>query len=206
MEPMTIFDRMLSETDFFTYFQHILNFQLDDLKRGLDGKANFLVATGCMNTIEFLGGLCNGELGLNGRAESRFKEGIRLLGQNIGVQLVFFDTSSGKPELPLPEILPVNDVDMWTLRCGLTHQYLPKVKRVGFIWIGAGKKDPYRAFSIIDRQDGVARVEPSMLIVDVAALFEAIERSCQTLFTELHQDKLKRERAQRALSRVPELM
>ena len=59
----------------------ILEFQIKDLTNALyRGNANFLVAQGCMHVIEFLGGIRNGELRKRGKVESRFKEGIRLLG------------------------------------------------------------------------------------------------------------------------------
>ena len=204
---MDIFSRILSKMDFFEYLNRVLAFQINDLKRGMElAKANFLVAVGCMNTIEFLGGLRNGELGMRGKSESRFREGIRLLGENTGVRLVLYDTSGSSSELPLPEIVPADEDVMWSLRCGLTHQYLPKVRKVGFIFIGAGKSDPYRPFSIIDRENGVSHFEPSMLIVDVVSLIEAIEKGCQTLVAELQADEVKKSRAEKALARVPELM
>ena len=204
---MTNFDRILSKPDFLEYLKHILDFQINDLRRGLElAKANFLVALGCMNTIEFLGGLRNGELGIKGKSESRFKEGVRLLGENIGVRLVSYTTTGPGSELPLPEILSVDEDDMWLLRCGLTHQYLPKVKKVGFIFIGAGKVDPYRPFSIIERENCVSRIEPSMIIMDVALLIEAVERGYKMLVTELKTDEGKKSRAEKALSRVPDLL
>jgi len=103
---MTIFDRLLSKPDFFENLNHILDFQINDLRHGLElAKANFLVVVGCMNTIEFLGGLRNGELGMKGKSESRFKEGVRLLGGNLGVRLVLYTTKGPGSELPLPEIV-----------------------------------------------------------------------------------------------------
>lgn len=192
---MDFFSRILSEMDFFDYLNRVLAFQINDLRRGLElAKANFLVAVGCMNTIEFLGGLRNGELGMRGKSESRFKEGVRLLGTDYGVQFVY------------PKISPADEDVMWTLRCGLTHQYLPRVKQVGFIFIGAGKVDPYRPFGMIERLNGTSYIEPPILMVDVAALIEAIENSCETLFTELKTDEWKKSRAEKALSLVPELL
>lgn len=202
---MDIFSRILSKMDFFEYLNRVVGFQINDLRRSLElAKANFLVAIGCMNTIEFLGGLRNGELGMKGKSESRFKEGVRLLGDNIGVRLVQFTTDG--TELSLPEIAAVDDNTMWSLRCGLTHQYLPKVKQVGFIFIGAGNVDPYRPFSIIERENGVSRIEPSMIIVDVALLIEAIEKGYNTLVSELKADDEKRSSAEKALTLVPELL
>ena len=192
---MTIFDRILSKPDFFENLKHILDFQINDLRHCLElAKANFLVAVGCMNTIEFLGGLRNGELGMKGKSESRFKEGVRLLGENYGVRFLF------------PKMVPSDEDVMWTLRCGLTHQYLPRVKQVGFIFIGAGNVDPYRPFGIIERQNGISRIEPPLLMVDVASLIEAIERGYETLIAELKADEQKKTRAEKALSLVPELL
>jgi hypothetical protein len=191
--------------DFFDYLDRVVGFQINDLQLGMEiAKANFLVAVGCMNTIEFLGGLRNGELGMKGKSESRFKEGVRLLGENLGVRLVHF-TINGT-EISIPEIIQVDDNTMWALRCGLTHQYLPKVKQVGFVFIGAGKVDPYRPFSIIEREKGVSRIEPCMIIVDVASLIEAIKSGYHTLVDELKADEGKKERAEKALTLVPELL
>ena len=148
----------------------------------------------------------NGELGQKNKSESRFKEGVRLLGKNISVRLVLYTTKGPGYELPFPEIVPADEEAMWKLRCGLTHQYLPQVNRIGFIFIGAGNVEPYRQFGIIERENGVSRVEPSMLIVDVALLIEAIERGYKTLITELKSDEQKKLRAEHALSRVPELL
>lgn len=193
--PVTIFDRILSKPDFFENLNHILNFQVNDLRRSLElAKANFLVAVGCMNTIEFLGGLRNGELGMKGKSESCFKEGARLLGENNGIRFIY------------PKMVPANEDVMWALRCGLTHQYLPMVKQVGFIFIGTGNVDPYRPFGIIQRENGVSRIEPPMLMVDVASVIEAIERGCKILITELKADEQKKSRAEEALSLVPELL
>lgn len=94
---------------------HIMSFQLSDLRKGsILATANFLVAVGCMNTIEFLGGVRNGELGQCGKVEPRFTEGVRLLG---GEYAVF---GEGR---------------MYDLRNGLTHQYAPSLKGVAHIAI-----------------------------------------------------------------------
>ena len=95
---------------------------------------------------------------------------------------------------------------MWTLRNGLTHQYLPRVKQVGFIFIGAGKVNPYRPFGLIERLNGTSYIEQSILTVDVSSLVESIENGCDKLFTELKTDELKKSRAEKALSLIPELL
>ena len=57
---MTMLERILPSPDFIDNLQHIVNFQMNDLVRSLElAKAKFLVAVGCMNIIEFLGGLRN---------------------------------------------------------------------------------------------------------------------------------------------------
>ncbi len=81
----------ITTDDVLPYLDHvIMEFQLNDLRKAsVDAKTNFLVAVGCMNTIEFLGGIRSELLGkenkdLNdqvagGVVEFRFKEGVRLL-------------------------------------------------------------------------------------------------------------------------------
>jgi hypothetical protein len=64
------------------YLDHVMGFQLNDLRKAsILATANFLVAVGCMNTIEFLGGVDNGLLGKyeHGIVEKRFKNGVQLL-------------------------------------------------------------------------------------------------------------------------------
>ena len=50
-----------------------------------DIKANMSVAALCMNLIEFLGGISNGELGKEGKVKSRFHEGVKLLGNKYTI-------------------------------------------------------------------------------------------------------------------------
>ncbi|MEK7396152.1 MAG: hypothetical protein AAB116_04350 [Candidatus Poribacteria bacterium] len=191
---MYLFDRILNKMDFFEYLNHVLAFQINDLKRSIEfAQANFLVAIGCMNTIEFLGGLRNGELGMRDKSKSRFKEGVLLLGTDYGVKFV------------IPNMTSVDEDVMWTLRNGLTHQYLPRVNQVGFVWIGAGKA-PYRPFGMIERRNDTSYIERPTLMLDVSALVEAIENGCETLFVELKKDEYKKARAEKALSLIPELL
>ena len=190
---MTI-ESMYPKRDFFTNLNHILDFQINDLKRCVQ-LANFLVAVGCMNTIEFLGGIRNGELGMLGKVESRFKEGVRLLSPDNGVRRLDRLTQ------------PVDEETMWQLRNGLTHQYLPKVNAVASIFIGAGETStPYNAIGEIERANGSVGVKSPILLVDVVSLVRAIEQGRGKLLKELRADNAKKSRADEALSRLPELL
>ncbi|MBI4339625.1 MAG: hypothetical protein HY680_06685 [Chloroflexi bacterium] len=102
---------------------HIMDFQLNDLGMASVAKANFLVAVGCMNSIEFLGGVRNGLLGQAGNVERRFKEGVRLLGQGYTSQYLGVDT-------------------MYALRNGLTHQYVAGLQSYPQIFITNNDSDP----------------------------------------------------------------
>ena len=107
-----MFDELTPE-DVLPYLDHvIMEFQLNDLRKAsIDAKANFLVAVGCMNAIEFLGGIDNELLGKKNKVRERFRDGIRLL--------------QGEYVNP-----PTCDEDiMYELRNGLTHQYLVSIKK-----------------------------------------------------------------------------
>jgi hypothetical protein len=109
----------LTPADVLTYLDHvIMAFQLNDLRKAsMNAEANFLVAIGCMHTIEFLGGVETELLGKKGNVENRFKAGIRLL--------------SGKYINP-----PSCDEEiMYELRNGLTHQYVAAISNVRRITI-----------------------------------------------------------------------
>lgn len=175
--------------ELFENLNHVLDFQINDLKNTLQTtKAPFLVACGCMNTIEFLGGIRDGKLGKPGEAKKRFEDGLSLLGSNIWI------TRFGDEEM--------TDFDtMWALRNGLTHQYLPEIKPIAMIMISAGDENEGRT----QRSVPLGAVG-SVLLVNVNLLLDAIEAGRVALVNELKQDEVKRAKAQEALSRLPLLM
>jgi len=158
--------------------EHILGFQLNDLRKAsILATANFLVAIGCMNTIEFLGGVRKGLLGLKGKVEERFKEGVRLL----------IEVSE--------EYRTFGEKRMYSLRNALTHQYLPEAKEFKKITIA---NDWASDKALIMKKDE--------LVVNVARLVIDLSTAWGRLRTELEQDQDKREHARKALNRLPELL
>ena len=98
--------------DILEYLDHIMGSQLNDLKKAATrAQANFLVAMGCMNTIEFLGGISNELLGKKGKVCHRFRDGVRLL------QGEYINPPTCDEEI------------MWELRNGLTHQYVASIEK-----------------------------------------------------------------------------
>ncbi len=197
MNTMNILESMYPRREFFDRLNHILNLQINDLKRSIEvAGANFLVAQGCMNTIEFLGGIRNGELGMESRkVKSRFIEGVYLLGDVNGVRL-------------LSDLTKAMDAEtMWGLRCGLIHQYLPKLDAVNGILIGAGTLGTrYEAIGEIERAEGGIGIKGRLVIVDLTALIKAIEAGRKKLMDELRIDESKKIRAEKALLSLPELL
>lgn len=157
---------------------HILEFQLNDLRKGsILATANFLVAVGCcMNTIEFLGGVRNGKLGKrsNHIVESRFKEGVRLL---EGEYTTFGEDNT------------------YNLRNGLTHQYVPSLKGLNHIDIDID----WKAGKAIIMDGDKLRLNVAKLVVDLG---EAWGR----LRCELLQEPGKLKAAGVALKRLPRLL
>ena len=156
---------------------HIMDFQLNDLRKAsVAAKANFLVAVGCMNTIEFLGGVRSGLLGKPGNVERRFKEGIRLLGQ--GYTSAYLDEDT-----------------MYALRNGLTHQYVAGLERYPQIFVTNKNSDPT-----------IGIIGNTTLVLNVAGMVGDLDDAWKRLRQQLEQDPQKLELARQGLERLPELM
>ena len=167
-------DKVLERLD------HMMEFQLNDLRKAsILATANFLVAVGCMNTIEFLGGVSNGLLGQFGKVESRFKEGVRLLGL-INAEYASFGENR-----------------MYALRNGLTHQYVPGLKGFNSIII----TNDWSAIKAIHVSDAgrTLRLNVARLGVDLGVAWGLLR-------SELLRNKRKRGRAASALRRLPQLL
>jgi len=192
-------ESMYPKPSFFDKLNHALDSQINDLNRALnDAKANILVAQGCMNTIEFLGGIRNGNLGLEKKSvRDRFLDGVSLLDGDNGVRLL---SDLNKP---------VDTAIMWKLRNGLTHQYLPKIENIPGILIKAGINpgDKNDFVADITRDENYVGIKDKgwVLVVDLIKLIKAIEEGRINLIEELKSDQAKNLVAEKALSRLPEL-
>jgi len=153
----------------------IMKSQLNDLRKAsMDAEANFLVAIGCMHTIEFLGGIDTALLGKKGNVERRFKAGIRLL--------------SGEYINP-----PICDEEiMYELRNGLTHQYLASIKDVRYITMVNDWQEEQAIF-----KDG------NSFTLNVAQLIKDLGMAWVELRTSLETDKDKLARLAILLNSLP---
>ena len=166
----------MTNKDVLSKLDHIVEFQLSDLLKASNlAKANFLVAMGCMNTIEFLGGVKNGLLGKPGNVERRFKEGVRLLGEGYTSAHVGEDT-------------------MYALRNGLTHQYVVGLQQYSHIYVSNNDAEP--TFVVIGTQ---------AIVLNVAGVVRNLNDAWKHLRQELEQDPQKLELARQGLERLPEL-
>jgi len=157
-----------------------MTFQLNDLQNAsILAKANFLVAVGSMNTIEFLGGVRNGLLGRRGskNVSLRFAEGVRLLGRVNDVYS------------------KIGEEKMYNLRNGLTHQYVPSLEGLRHIVVANDWKD-----------DRAIVEDENTLALNVARLIVDLRMAWKHLRHELQQDSEMLSRAGEALMRLPHLM
>ena len=166
----------LTPEDVVPYLDHvILEFQLNDLRKAsMDAEANFLVAIGCMNAIEFLGGIDTELLGQEGNVGDRFMAGIRLL--------------SGEYINPPT----CNENIMYELRNGLTHQYLVSIKNILSITIKGHWQEEQAIFN-----DGMS------FTLNVAQLIKDLGIAWVKLRMSLEADKDKRERIVNILNSLP---
>lgn len=113
-------DEVQEISDFFK--EYVFGFIYHDIDAAIDGKANFLVALALTTYTEFLGGLINGNFGID--AQGKMIPGQ--CGKN-------FETFFGCLGTPYQNL--VNELNVYgVIRSGLVHQYF--VKREGTIWMG----------------------------------------------------------------------
>lgn len=173
-------EKILGDRDVLWRLDHIMTFQLNDLQNAsILAKANFLVAVGSMNTIEFLGGVRTGLLGRKGskNVSLRFAEGVRLLGTVND------------------EYSKVGEEKMYNLRNGLTHQYVPSLEGLSHIAVANDWKDDR---AIVENGD--------ILVLNVAQLIVDLRMAWRCLRDELQQDSKMLSGAGEALGRLPHLM
>jgi hypothetical protein len=183
--------------EFFTYLNRIFDIQISNLKKSLElASANFLVAVGCMNTIEFLGGLQNGELASPGvgNEKRRFKTGVLLIGNPNGVYLLGFPDK------------PASLKTMWLLRCSLTHEYIPKLDDINTIIIFKDEKCVPTTAAKIVQHNGVDSVSSPVLAVNLTTLIGAIEKGRTDLINQLMADKIKLRAVKDLLHNLPRLI
>lgn len=178
----------LKEPDvFLPTLENVIKLQLEDLEHCC-AKAELLCLIGCVNLIEFIGGILNGSLGVRGHEKARFIVGIRLLG---GI----YSNS---------EIL--GESRMWQLRCAVTHQYVPSISDTEMIIFGnyavikqIEKKPKEIIRSLKDKNRYMVDLNVSNLVSDLKkASFNLIER--------LKEDSEIRDTAQRQFNILPTLI
>jgi len=99
---------MYTDEELYRELNRLLDLQFGDIKKAFNAGADVLCLVGCMNLIEFLGGIRTNKIGISGKAEQRFKQGVELLGEKYARKSLNADM-------------------LWNLRCGLVHQYVPEV-------------------------------------------------------------------------------
>ena len=120
------------EIDIIKQLDHIMNFQINDIKKALViAEANFLAVVGSMNIIEFLGGLYTGTLGIDKKTKRNAEKFKGANSQCAGP--VEYRFRSGIDFLGGEYINIVNDKEkskdiMWALRNSFIHQYIPTPK------------------------------------------------------------------------------
>ena len=168
----------ISADNVLEYLDRILSAQIIDLKHTsiVAPKALMLVTIGCMNSIEYLGGIDNGLLGEKNKAGNRFKNGIRLLnGENM-------DNPSYENQL------------MWDLRNGMTHQYIPSLEHIQIRHI--------KITSLWTDNQAIV-IEGENLTLNVAQLIKDIDITWHKLEKSLETDQNKRSRLAKILDSFP---
>ncbi|MDO8511964.1 MAG: hypothetical protein Q7S57_01720 [bacterium] len=105
------------------YFKkYIFGFIFNDIQNCIKAKANYTVALALLSNTEFLGGLANGTLGLQGKSQEQFNKALE-----------FFEWNSDKNHYKefKQKFKDVDFIDkegnIYTLfRCGLAHEYFIK--------------------------------------------------------------------------------
>lgn len=185
---------MDTDKAFFEKLNIILSQQIDDIRRAREAHADMLCLVGCLNMIEFLGGLMNGKLGVSspGVVRERFIAGCKLL------------SDDWKRGIFSKSRIIFNDADMWDLRNTLTHQFTPKVPKYQAVKVtGTGNKDIMFWYS--ETQSNGTVDERLIAGIPVMGLeLETVDAS-NKLLSLLNKDIVAKNRANQALSRLPNI-
>lgn len=153
--------------------QKLHEFQIGDLRKARDAGANFLVAVGCVNATEFVGGIIDGSLGQRGKERSRFESGVVLLGP------MYEQRQAG---------------ELWRLRCSLVHAYLAD-PGLGYERVEIGN-DPRYPFAFPPTED------PRLFVLNVWQWVEDLN-SVWFKVSDALDDRATAVKAAQALKRIP---
>ena len=183
---------MYTDEVFFKQLNVILDQQTDDIWKARDAHTDMLCLVGCMNMIEFMGGVSNGKLGLKGEVKCRFQAGFDLF-------------SDAWMRGGFSEGCVILDKDvMWDLRNSLVHQYTPKARKYQAIIVkGTEHKDI--VFSYGEEQSNGTTDDRLIVSFPIDGLIIELSDARQKLLNLLKQNKTIRDRANKALSRLPEI-
>ncbi len=175
---------MKIERGFFIELEDILEFHFEGLG-AISAKFELLCLIGCMNMIEFIGGIHSGKLGIRGEEAPRFKAGIRFLGG------IYSDS----------KILGENR--MWELRCAITHQYIPAICDIEIIKVGKvhcvghpDKKPKEVLTNIKDKNRFLLEIKLDKFVSD-------LEEASLRLIKKLKEDRAMRDVAEKQFNSLP---
>lgn len=179
---------MYNDKIFFHNLNRLFDAQFRDLNKALNANADLLCFSGCMNLVEFMGGISNGKIGANHSfARARFKEGIKILGPWWGCT--------------------IGENVMWDLRCASIHQYvIETVNTKLFCHIGINDKIFLDAEKSPDGLLSTTSEDTRRRMgINIRNLVEALEGARIRLIKDLEIHKDKRDKANEALYALPVL-
>lgn len=175
---------MKIERGFLIELEDILEFHFEGLE-AISAKFELLCLIGCMNMIEFIGGIYNGKLGIGGKEALRFKEGVRFLGG------IYSDSRI------------LGEKRMWELRCAVTHQYIPEICDIEVIKVGkvycvgqTNKKSKEVLANIKDKNRFLLEIKLDKLVSD-------LKEASLRLIKQLKEDKGMRDIADKQFNKLP---
>lgn len=178
---------MYKDEVFFDKLNKLIDTQLSDIEKCIKAQADILPITGCMNLIEFLGGISNGLLGKKGCSKRRFADGVAIINKTNTVKI--------KPE------------SFWIIRCALNHQFIANMPDFPkLLIIGTGRMNFFidtKGMQFL--QETEARNQNNILI-SILNLLDFIKNSKNALIEELKSNLVKKNRANKCLYDLPELV
>ncbi len=142
------------------YFkEYIFGYIFDDIQNCINARANYTVALALASYTDFLGGLINGTLGLQGESKKQFLKALEYFPDYKGEENYYKNFHIKFKDVDYQ----IKDGDIYSLfRCGLAHEYF--IKGDSFVH---NNPDGYRDERDVFHREGCISADAGVQVIDI---------------------------------------